>query len=74
VEDLTIDWDLEDVKPDRGKYTWSNKRVGSRNIATQLDRFLVRSQNVCFVKRWVNLGDQNLCAQIYGQGSILEPP
>jgi hypothetical protein len=40
VEDLMIDWDLEDVKPDRGKYTWSNKRVGPGHIAARLDRFL----------------------------------
>jgi hypothetical protein len=30
--------------------------------------------NVCFVKRRANLGGQILRAQIYGQGSILEPP
>jgi hypothetical protein len=48
VEDLTIDWDLEDVKRDRGKYTWSNKRVGSGHIATQLDIFLVQSSFLTF--------------------------
>ena len=33
VEDLMIDWDLEDVKPEWGKYTWSNKWVGLGHIA-----------------------------------------
>jgi hypothetical protein len=48
VEDLMIDWDLEDVKPDRGKYTWSNKRVGPGHIAARLDRFLVQSSFLTF--------------------------
>ena len=28
VEDLMLDWDLEDIIPDSGKFTWSNKRIG----------------------------------------------
>ena len=28
VEDLMLEWELEDIIPDRGKYTWSNKRIG----------------------------------------------
>jgi hypothetical protein len=36
-------WELEDIKPVKGKYTWSNKRVGSGHIAARLDRFLVQS-------------------------------
>jgi hypothetical protein len=28
AEDIILDWDLEDIKPPRGKYTWSNKRTG----------------------------------------------
>jgi exonuclease III len=43
VEDLIQDWDLLDVKPSRGKYTWSNKRVGPGHIAARLDRFLLQS-------------------------------
>jgi hypothetical protein len=43
VEDIMSDWDLEDVKPTKGKYTWSNKRVGSGHIVARLDRFLVQS-------------------------------
>ena len=43
VEDLIHDWDLLDIKPCRGKYTWSNKWVGLRHIAARLDRFLIQS-------------------------------
>eukprot|EP00253_Pinus_taeda_P015541 PITA_15541 len=28
VEDLMQDWDLLDIPPENGKYTWSNKRIG----------------------------------------------
>jgi hypothetical protein len=28
VEDIMADWELEDVKPTKGKYMWSNKRAG----------------------------------------------
>eukprot|EP00253_Pinus_taeda_P034743 PITA_34743 len=37
------EWDLIDIKPITGKFTWSNKRVGSGYIAARLDRFLVQS-------------------------------
>jgi hypothetical protein len=43
VEDIILDWELEDIKPSRGKYTWSNKRNGPGHIAARLDRFLVQS-------------------------------
>eukprot|EP00253_Pinus_taeda_P024961 PITA_24961 len=43
VEDIIIGWDLEDIKPSAGKYTWSNKRLGPSHIASRLDRFLVQS-------------------------------
>jgi hypothetical protein len=43
VEDIMSDWELEDVKPTKGKYTWSNKRVGPGHIAARLDRFLVHN-------------------------------
>lgn len=42
VEDIIFDWDLEDIKPIRGKFTWTNKRLGPCHIAARLDRFLVR--------------------------------
>lgn len=37
------DWDLLDVKPITGKYTWTNKRIGPGHIAARLDRFLIQS-------------------------------
>jgi hypothetical protein len=43
VEDLISAWDLMDIKPTRGRYTWTNKRVGPGHIAARLDRFLVQS-------------------------------
>ena len=43
VEDIMLDWDLEDIKPSKGKFTWTNKRVGPGHIAARLDRFLVHS-------------------------------
>ena len=43
MEDLISNWDLSDVKPAKGKYTWSNKRVNSSFIAAHLDRFLIHS-------------------------------
>ena len=42
VEDLIAEWDLEDIKPLKGKYTWTNKRIGPGHIAARLDRFLVQ--------------------------------
>ena len=42
VEDIISEWDLEDIKPSKGKYTWSNKRLGPGHIAARLDRFLVQ--------------------------------
>eukprot|EP00253_Pinus_taeda_P035876 PITA_35876 len=43
VEDFILDWELEDIKPTSGKFTWSNKRIGPSHIAARLDRFLVQS-------------------------------
>eukprot|EP00253_Pinus_taeda_P008795 PITA_08795 len=43
VEDIMISWDLEDIKPSAGKYTWSNKRLGPNHIPARLDRFLVQT-------------------------------
>lgn len=42
VEDIISNWDLEDIKPIRGKYNWTNKRLGLGHIAARLDRFLVQ--------------------------------
>eukprot|EP00253_Pinus_taeda_P012863 PITA_12863 len=43
VEDIMLGWDLEDIKPSSGKFTWSNKRIGPNHIAARLDRFLVHN-------------------------------
>jgi len=43
AEDLMQDWDLLDIKPVTGTFTWSSKRVGPGHIAARLDRFLVQS-------------------------------
>jgi hypothetical protein len=42
VDDLILDWDLEDIKPTKGLFTWSNRILGPGHIATRLDRFLVQ--------------------------------
>ena len=41
VDDIIMDWNLMDVKPSAGKYTWNNKRIGPGHIAARLDRFLI---------------------------------
>jgi ribonuclease HI/exonuclease III len=43
VEDIAAAWDLLDIKPTKGRYTWTNKRIGPGHIAARLDRFLVQS-------------------------------
>lgn len=42
VEDIISEWDLEDIKPLRGNFTWTNKRLGPGHITARLDRFLVQ--------------------------------
>jgi len=42
--------DLIDIKPKKGKYTWSNKRVGTNHIAARLDRFLIQGNILSEVK------------------------
>lgn len=43
VEDLMQRWDLIDIMPTIGKFTWSNKRAGPGHIAARFDHFLVQS-------------------------------
>ena len=43
VEEIIQNWDLNDLKPKSGRYTWSNHRAGAANISTRIDRFLVSS-------------------------------
>ena len=42
VDEIILEWDIMDVKPSTGKYTWNNKRIGPGHIAARLDRFLVQ--------------------------------
>ena len=41
VENMIQDWDLVDLKPKLGCFTWSNQRVGAASIFSRLDQFLV---------------------------------
>eukprot|EP00253_Pinus_taeda_P013340 PITA_13340 len=42
VEDLLQDWDLLDIKPFSGMFTWSNKRIGpSHIVARQIDSWCI---------------------------------
>ena len=43
VDDIILEWNLMDVKPSSGKYTWNNKRTGPGHIAARLDRFLIQA-------------------------------
>ena len=43
LEDIILGWDLIDIKPSIGKFTWTNKILGPGHIAARLDRFLVHS-------------------------------
>lgn len=43
LEDLLFEWDLVDVKPHNGKYTWSNQRVGGDLIISRLFYFLIHN-------------------------------
>ena len=42
VDEIILEWDLMDIKPSSGKYTWNNKRIGPGHIAARLDQFLVQ--------------------------------
>ena len=43
VDSLIQSSDILDIKPKRGRFTWSNNRVGSAHISSCLDRFLAQS-------------------------------
>jgi hypothetical protein len=40
---LISDWDIQDIRPLKGNYTWSNRRTGLNHIAARLDHFLISS-------------------------------
>lgn len=41
LENLITEWDLIDLKPKKGNNTWTNKKVGPRHVAAEIDHFLV---------------------------------
>jgi len=41
MEELIVYWDLLDIKPIKGRYTWTKKRSELGHIATILDIILV---------------------------------
>ena len=41
VDETILDWDLMDINPTTGKYTWNNRRISPRHIVARIDRFLV---------------------------------
>ena len=43
VNNFILKSDLIDFKPKRGKFTWTNNRLGAANISARLDHFLVQS-------------------------------
>jgi len=42
-EDIISNWDLIDVVPKKGRFTWTNKRQGREDIVARLDKFLIKS-------------------------------
>jgi hypothetical protein len=43
LEDLISTYQLLDIKPSNGRYTWSNRRLGPGHITARLDHFLLSS-------------------------------
>eukprot|EP00253_Pinus_taeda_P014967 PITA_14967 len=43
VGSLIQRWVLVDLKPVKGKFTWTNNRTGDNHIAARLDRFLINN-------------------------------
>ena len=43
VESFIHAWDILDFKPKKGRYTWTNNRVGASSIFARLDMFLFQS-------------------------------
>lgn len=48
LEEIMQQHNLIDISPSNRKYTWSNKRVGKRNIKERLDRILIQ-ENIAVV-------------------------
>jgi hypothetical protein len=43
MEDLMMILDLVDVQPNKGQFTWNNRRVGPGHIVARLDHFIISS-------------------------------
>jgi hypothetical protein len=41
MKDIMYDWDLVDIDPKKGKYSWTNRRLWMRNIVSILYHFLI---------------------------------
>lgn len=50
MEGLISSLDLYDLKPKKGKYTWTNKHIGLGHIMARLDHFLLHKslRQCCF--------------------------
>jgi hypothetical protein len=42
-EDHLVEWDMVDIKPNKGNFTWLHKRLKWGHIEARLDRFLVHN-------------------------------
>ena len=42
VDDLILDWDIYDVIPSKGNFTWTNKSLGPGHISARIDIFLIQ--------------------------------
>ena len=42
VDELILDWEVSEVIPSKGKFTWTNKRMGPWHIAARLDKFMIQ--------------------------------
>jgi hypothetical protein len=43
LEGIIEEWDLLNINPQKGRYTWSNMRFGPGHITDILDRFLIHN-------------------------------
>jgi hypothetical protein len=66
--DLISDWDMQDIKPIKGHYTWNNRRAGLQHIAARLDRFLINSN---FLLSPLDISSQILPSAIFDHKPII---
>jgi hypothetical protein len=68
MEDLISDWDSVDVKPTKGKYAWSNKRLDLGHIATHLNIFLLHSD--LFLRDTI-ISSQRILSKVFNHKHII---